>query len=97
MYLKVHRIPGEGEVVAVCDRELMNRTLRHGEVEIRITVVFFGDRLVEEEEAREVLRSAANINLFGRRSFRIACELGLLGEEDCLLIEDVPHAQVYLI
>ena len=97
MYLKVHRVPGEGEVVAICDRELLNRTLRHGGVDVRITGGFFGDRLVDEEEAREALRSAGNINLFGRRSLRLACDLGLLSESDCLMIEDVPHAQVYLL
>ncbi len=97
MYLKVHRVPGEGEVVAICDRELLNRTLRHGDVDVPIAGTFFGDRLVDEKEASEALRSAGNINLFGCRSFRLACDLGLLGELDCLMIEDVPHAQVYRI
>ena len=97
MYLKVHCIPGEGEVVAICDRALLNRTLRHGDVDVPITGGFFGDRLVDETEASTTLRSAGNINLFGRRSFRLACELGLVSEADCLMIEDVPHAQVYLI
>ncbi len=95
MYLKVHRARGQGEVVAVCDPELINRTLRHGDVDVPISEGFYGDRLVTEDEVREALKHASNINLFGRRAVQLACELGLVDEAECLLIDEVPHAQVY--
>lgn len=97
MYMKVHRVRGEGEVVAVCDDELLNRTLRHGEVDVPISEGFYGDRPATEEEVRAVLRNACNINLFGRRAVALAKELGLVEEACCLEIDGVPHAQVYLI
>ena len=97
MYLKIHRVHGQGEVVAACDPDLLNRTLRHGEVDVLISAGFYGDCLVTEDEVREALRGASNINLFGRRAVALACELGLVDEADCLLIDEVPHAQIYLL
>jgi hypothetical protein len=97
MYLKVHRVPGQGEVVGVCDRELLNRTLRHGDVDVPISSGFYGDRLVTEDEVRETLREACNINLFGRRAMAIARELGLVDEDCCLVIDGVPHAQIIIL
>lgn len=97
MYLKVHRVRGQGEVLAVCDPELIDRTLRHGDVDVPISRGFYGDRLATEDEVREALKEASNINLFGRRAVELACELGLIGEGDCLLIDEVPHAQIYLL
>jgi hypothetical protein len=97
MNMKVHRIPGEGEVVAVCDSDLVDRRLRHGDVDVLISSGFYGDREASEEEVRAALGSACNINLFGRRAVELAKEMGLVDEACCLVIDGVPHAQVYLI
>src|SRR5665647_3492389 len=97
MYMKVHRVRGEGEVVAVCDDELINRTLRHGEVDVPISCGFYGDRPASENEVREVLSNAGNINLFGRRAVALAKEMGLVDEACCLEVDGVPHAQIYLL
>jgi uncharacterized protein len=97
MNMKVHRVRGEGEVVAVCDSDLVNRTLRHGDVDVVISGGFYGDRPVADEEVREALLGACNINLFGRRAVELAKELGLVDEACCLVIDGVPHAQVYLL
>ena len=95
MYMKVHRVRGEGEVVAVCDDELINRTLRHGEVDVPISCGFYGDSPATDEEVREALSTACNINLFGRRAVALAKEMGLVDEACCLRVDGVPHAQVY--
>lgn len=52
MYLKVHRIPGAGEVVAACDAELMDATLMHGDIEVCITGGFYGTERAGEEDVR---------------------------------------------
>ncbi len=95
--MKVHRVPGEGDVVAVCDRELLNQVLRHGDVEVPISDRFYGDRPATDDEVRGALRGASSINLFGQRTVELATEMGLVEEAACLLIGGVPHAQVYFI
>lgn len=95
MFLKIHRSREMGDVVAVCDRELMNTTLRHGKITVTVTSTFYGDATVTEDAVREALKDAGNINLIGERSISVAIGLGLLSRSGCMMIGDVPHAQIY--
>jgi hypothetical protein len=95
MFLKVHRSRETGDVVAVCDRELLNTTLRHEKITITITDSFYGNTPATEEEVRDALKNAGNINLIGERSVNLAIEMGLLTKSGCMMIGKVPHAQIY--
>ncbi|MCT8337666.1 DUF424 domain-containing protein [Methanoculleus sp. Afa-1] len=97
MYLKVHRIPGAGEVVAACDAELMDATLMHGDVEVCITGGFYGTERADEEDVRCALATAENVNIIGKRVVALAVAMGLISEDDCIVIGDVPHAQIFRI
>ncbi len=94
MYLKVHRTP-DGEIVAVCDRELLNTTLAHGEVEVRISETFYGNTPADEERVKSALSSATNANLFGRRTIEIAIACGAVDRKCVVMVGGVPHAQVF--
>lgn len=95
MYLKIHRSPDLGDVVAVCDRELLNTTITHGELSVRVSEGFYGTALADEAAVSEALRTGANINLMGERAVAVAVKMGLITRADCIMIGDVPHAQIY--
>ncbi|MEM2123959.1 MAG: DUF424 domain-containing protein [Methanolinea sp.] len=95
--MKIHRTPKGEEVVAVCDRELLNTTLRREGVEVHIREEFYGNRLASEEEVRDALKNAENANLMGERTITLAVEMGLISRSSCLMIGDVPHAQIFRI
>ena len=95
MFLKVHSSPGTGDVVAVCDRELINTTIRHKETAITISEAFYGNCPATESEVRDALRNAGNINLMGERCVSLAIEMGLLTRSGCIMIGTVPHAQIF--
>ncbi|WP_292366980.1 MULTISPECIES: DUF424 domain-containing protein [unclassified Methanoculleus] len=97
MYLKVHRIPGAGEVVAACDAELLDVTLMHGDVEVCISGGFYGTERADEEDVRRALAGAENVNIIGKRVVSLAVAMGLIAEKDCIMIGDVPHAQIFRI
>ncbi len=71
MFLKVHCSPGTGDIVAVCDRELLNTTISNGELSVQITEWFYGNSPASEEMVRAALKKAGNINLMGKRSVSI--------------------------
>lgn len=96
MYLKVHHTR-EGAVVAVCDRDLLNTTLSHGDVEITVTESFYGSTPATEEEVRAALRGACNANLIGEQAVAIAVEMGLISEEGCMKIGRIPHAVIFSV
>ncbi len=93
--MKVHCSPGAGDIVAVCDRELLNTTICRGELSIRISEAFYGNTPAGEEEVRTALKKAGNINLMGKRAVNIAIEMGLITRSGCMMIGEIPHAQVY--
>lgn len=97
MYLKVHRIPGAGEVVAACDAELMDTTLMRGDVKVCISRGFYGTERTGEEDVRGALACAENANIIGKRVVALAVAMGLIAEGDCIMIGDVPHAQIFRI
>ena len=94
MFLKVHRTP-DGEILAVCDRELLNTTLVHRDVEVRISEAFYGNTPADEERVRAALSAATNANLFGRRAVEIAIACGAVDRGSVVLVSGVPHAQVF--
>jgi hypothetical protein len=95
MFLKVHRSPGNGDVVAVCDRELINTTIRHNDTTITITETFYGNCPATEEEVRNAIQRAGTINLMGERCVSLAIEMGYLERSGCIMLGTVPHAQIF--
>ena len=95
MFLKIHRSPELGDVVAVCDRELINTTLPHGTMTVHITETFYGTSPASEHEVKDALAKAGNVNLMGERSVGVAVAMGLISRSDCIMIGSVPHAQIY--
>jgi hypothetical protein len=95
MFLKVHRSRDTGDIVAVCDRELLNTTVRHEKITIIISDSFYGNTPATEDEVRDALKNAGNINLIGERSVNLAIGMGLITKSGCMMIGKVPHAQIY--
>jgi hypothetical protein len=69
------------DIVAVCDRELLNTTLEWRGIRMEITESFYGSQLATVEEVQQAMREAACINLMGKRAFALAKELKLVGEQ----------------
>ena len=84
-----------GDIVAVCDRELLNTTISHGNLSVKISEAFYGNCPASEDRVRDALKKAGNINLMGKRSVSIAIDMGLITQSGCIMIGDIPHAQVY--
>jgi hypothetical protein len=97
MYLKVHHVPEAGEVVAVCDADLLDVTLTHGDVKVCISGKFYGTKRATEEEVSQALSGATNVNIIGKRVVALAITMGLIREEDCIMVGGVPHALIFRI
>jgi uncharacterized protein len=95
MYLKIHRSPGAGDVVAVCDRELLNTTLRDGDLCVTVSEGFYGTTSADEAAVSEALQAGGNINLMGERAVAVAIKMGLITRADCIMIGSIPHVQIY--
>jgi hypothetical protein len=97
VYLKLHSTP-KGEVVALCDAELIGRVLADGarRLDLSMFADFYRGNLVGHEEAASALRSAANANIVGKKSMAAAMNAGL-DVSAAVSISGVPHLQIYRI
>jgi len=93
VYLKVYEIQGQ-RVLACCDRELLGRTLRDGEICFEISEKFYGREPGTAERLRDELTACTIANVVGKRAVGFAIECGAVDEENVIHICGVPHAQM---
>lgn len=95
MFLKIHHSREMGDIVAVCDCELLNTTITHGDLNVTISEQFYGSTRASADEVREALKKGDIINIMGERAVSLAIGMGLITRGDCIMIGTVPHAQIY--
>ena len=92
----VRRINYQGSVmVNICDEELVGSKISEGRLEINITRDYFGQQMVEEEAAAELLRSCAIANLVGERIVSKAVGMKLASNLSIRTISGVPFLMVF--
>ena len=96
VYIKIHRRNGI-ETIACCDELLINQIFKEGNLQIEITSQFFGDTLLEIEEAIELLKSASNFNIVGENITHHAITQKILPKEGVRKINGIPMALKMMI
>jgi hypothetical protein len=96
MYLKIYK--NEGNVlIAACDKEVLGKTLKHGNTVIEINRAFYGGEPASEEELQKALEGAMTANLFGEKTVKCAINCGFIDPDSVIMIDCVPHAQVFRV
>ncbi|MFQ5759193.1 MAG: DUF424 domain-containing protein [Candidatus Bathyarchaeia archaeon] len=85
---------GRFTVLATCDAELLGRILRDGKIVFEVKEGFYKGSKVSVEEAIELVRRCAVVNMVGKNIVRRAVQEGLVHPEAVLKISGVPHAQI---
>ncbi len=87
-------------VLAACDEELLGKTFssKNGVLDLKAYAGFYKGVKTSEEKAVELMRSADNLNLVGRKSIELARKaFAGLNKKNVKKISGVPHLQVYKI
>lgn len=93
IYVKIHK--GSGEVIAVCDEDLIGKKFSEGKLCLDVKEDFYKGELVDEDKCKEILKNAANLNIVGKNSIGIALKEKIIDESSIIKIKEVPHAQIY--
>lgn len=86
-----------GKVVAVCDKELCNKTLKEKDLEFFVNPRFYKGKEGDIETVMLVLREAASVNLIGKEAVKCGIDIGLVNEKNIVTIEKIPHAQAVVM
>jgi len=92
MYLKIHKT-GTREIVALCDEDLIGKTLEEKNFQLKISERFYKGEELSEDKIIDILKSESNVNIVGENSIKLALKAGIISEESIIKIKGVPHAQ----
>ena len=85
---------GGNVLLAMCDADILGKTLREGKVIFHVKERFYRGSKVNVEEAVAMIEHSTIVNMVGRNVVQLAVEEGYVHPEAVLNIDGVPHAQI---
>ncbi|MEM3208706.1 MAG: DUF424 family protein [Candidatus Micrarchaeaceae archaeon] len=90
-----------GSIIALCDEELLGKTLSDGNAKLDLDkyAEFYRGELVDEEKLKGMIdiSDIYSANIVGKRAVGIFLEKKIVKEKEVKRIRGVPFAQVYSI
>lgn len=93
MYLNLRK-HGKNTVLAICDAELLGKTLNEGKIVFEVREDFYKGTRTTLEEAINLIGQSDIVNMIGKRIVKKATDKGLVHPEAILRISGIPHAQI---
>ncbi len=81
----------------ICDVELLGKTISKDELKMNISQSYYGEKLVDKEEAKSLLQNSSIINMVGKNTVSLSIELGIGSESGIKTISDVPFLIVFKV
>ncbi len=103
MMAKVHqRVDRHGQVwnvTALCDKELLGKVLKEGEVVLDLDKYrsFYEGMRVSESEAVGLLEGSRNVNIVGPKSVACAQKALKIDPKQVKKVQGVPHIHIYYL
>jgi len=79
----------------ICDTELLGRTLNRGSFTLKINEKYYTQKVVEKEEAKELLERSNNINMVGKEIISLSVDMGIGSQEGVKEIDGIPFLIVF--
>ena len=79
----------------ICDTELLGRTLNRGDFTLKISEEYYAQKVVEKEEAGDLLRRSNNINMVGKEIISLSVNIGIGSQEGIKEIDGIPFLIVF--
>jgi hypothetical protein len=93
VYINIRKI-GNNVLLAICDAEILGKTLHEGKITFHVKEEFYKGAKVSVEEAIAMIENSTIVNMIGKNIVNKALEKGYVHPEAILNIEGVPHAQI---
>ncbi|MCL6579213.1 MAG: DUF424 family protein [Candidatus Bathyarchaeota archaeon] len=93
VYIKLRKI-GNNVLLAMCDAEILGKTLCEGKIVFQVKEEFYKGTKVSIEEAMAMIENSTIVNMVGANVVKKAVEKGYVHPEAILNIEGIPHAQI---
>ena len=79
----------------ICDRDLLGKTLNRDNFSLKISEEYYAEKVLEKEEARDLLQKSGNINMVGKEIIDLSVKMGIGSKEGVKVIDGVPFLIVF--
>ena len=93
VYVNLKKV-GRNVLLAICDIDLLGRTLRQGKIVFHVKDEFYNGGKVSVDEAVGMIANSTIVNMVGKNCVEKAIQKGYVHPDAVLRIEGVPHAQI---
>ena len=84
----------ERQVFAICDSDLIGKTIQQGDHKLEITERFYKGIEFPKEEIVDLMREGANLNIVGKESIQLAIDNNILDKDSIKKVKGIPMAIV---
>ncbi|MCH8085089.1 MAG: DUF424 family protein [Nitrosopumilus sp.] len=81
----------------ICDIELLGKQISQDELNLKISESYYGEKLVDIEEAKSLLQNSSIINMVGKNTVSLSIELGIGSESGIKTISDIPFLIIFKV
>ena len=85
----------DSNMLNICDRDLLGKTLNRDNFSLKISEKYYAEKVVEQEEARDLLQKSDNINMVGKNIINLSVKMGIGSQEGVKIIDGVPFLIVF--
>jgi hypothetical protein len=79
----------------ICDVDLLGKSISENELTMKISESYYGNEIIEIEEARRLLENSNIINMVGKDTVSLSLELGIGSENGVKKISGVPFLIIF--
>ena len=79
----------------ICDVDLLGKNIVEGELNMNISENYYGEKLIETDEARTLLKQSSIINMVGENTISLSIQLGIGSENGIKKISNIPFLIVF--
>ena len=85
----------DSNMLNICDKELVGKTLNRDNFRLKISEEYYAEKIVEKEEARDLLQKSDNINMVGKVIIDLSINMGIGSRKGVKVIDGVPFLIVF--
>ena len=85
----------DSSMLNICDKDLLGKTLNRDNFSLKISEEYYAEKVVEKEEARDLLQKSDNINMVGKKIINLSVNMGIGSQEGIKVIDGVPFLIVF--
>ena len=85
----------DGLMLNICDADLLGKTLNRDNFTLKISEKYYAEKVVDKEEAKDLLRRSNNINMVGKGIISLSVNMNIGSRAGVKEIDGIPFLIVF--